>query len=139
MSNGNEWDEVIVPNVPLLTAVEKISQMSFLQRFGAEAAVTFLNQNAFDSHKAFDFLWGYKDRIITLCKNLLYPDLPESFGMIQNVCMLKIFSFVLSVSHFKYNQYRCLQFKQYKNGLMLSLRSPYYLPTLFIHIHCKSL
>ncbi|KAH8401046.1 hypothetical protein KR009_002705 [Drosophila setifemur] len=65
-SSMGEHDMLMVPNVPLISAAGKVKKMPPLDRLLAGFAINQFQEPLFKNLSAFDFLWGYEDKIIKL-------------------------------------------------------------------------
>ncbi|XP_055858648.1 scavenger receptor class B member 1 [Episyrphus balteatus] len=82
-SVGDRFQNVIVPNIPLLSASVSVDKMSFFQKFTASHAINALNLDAFLEVPIDDFIWGYSDKLINVLRNFM-PELRPKFGMLMN-------------------------------------------------------
>ncbi|XP_067629023.1 lysosome membrane protein 2 isoform X7 [Eurosta solidaginis] len=65
-SSHRELDKFIVPNVPLISASTKMESMNMLKKIVASSLINALHEDGFKSLTAQEFLWGYRDRIVSM-------------------------------------------------------------------------
>ncbi|XP_017462313.1 PREDICTED: lysosome membrane protein 2, partial [Rhagoletis zephyria] len=65
-SSCGEFDIFVLPNVPLISASTKLENMNMFKKIFAVKLINGLNENAFKPLTAHDFLWGYRDRIVSM-------------------------------------------------------------------------
>ncbi|XP_023946693.2 scavenger receptor class B member 1 [Bicyclus anynana] len=72
-SKGAHFDQVFVPNLPLLGATARAANLDFIARYGILTALNALgnHKEAFLKLPVQRFLWGYEDRIISIIKPYL--------------------------------------------------------------------
>ncbi|XP_060657270.1 scavenger receptor class B member 1 [Drosophila nasuta] len=65
-SSLREDDIVLVPNVPLLSAAVHVKRFPAFKRLGVNSIISLYREPVFKRLTAFEYLWGYKDKIISL-------------------------------------------------------------------------
>ncbi|KAH8415908.1 hypothetical protein KR222_003525, partial [Zaprionus bogoriensis] len=65
-STIREDDIVMVPNVPLLSAAVHVQRMVIFKRWGVLFAINQLNEKLFKTLTVREYLWGYRDKIVSL-------------------------------------------------------------------------
>ncbi|XP_011194482.1 lysosome membrane protein 2 isoform X1 [Zeugodacus cucurbitae] len=65
-SNCEEFDNFVLPNVPLISASTKIEKINRFKKFMAVNIINANNERAFKTLTAHEFLWGYRDRIVSM-------------------------------------------------------------------------
>ncbi|XP_055385355.1 lysosome membrane protein 2 [Condylostylus longicornis] len=81
-SNGFEWDKIVTPNVPLITAAYKVKSMSYFEKTIKITAIRSASRSPFHAKSAAEILWGYADEIIKL-KNMFGSSSRNTFGMLM--------------------------------------------------------
>ncbi|XP_013196356.1 scavenger receptor class B member 1-like [Amyelois transitella] len=74
LTSGAHFDQVVVPNLPLLGVISKAKDMDLnrFQEFSLQTALNFVqNKDAFIRLPVHRFLWGYEDTIIDSTKLIL--------------------------------------------------------------------
>jgi len=80
ISNGRQSDQVVVPNVPLFSAIPHIETFNPFFRWGVKLTIQ-QETEPFRVLPAHDFLWGYDDSLINKIK--AFKPMPfENFGML---------------------------------------------------------
>ncbi|XP_058459928.1 lysosome membrane protein 2 isoform X2 [Malaya genurostris] len=84
-SSGMQYDKVVIPNIPMLTAISKIYEESFYKKMLLNAALTNVNAEPFKSLPVDSFLWGYVDELLSLAKRFSFDDEVsfEKFGILM--------------------------------------------------------
>lgn len=84
-----QLDKVVVPNVPMLTAVAKYYDESFLQKMVLSGALSGVNAKAFKVLPVDSFLWGYEDELLNLAQKFSFNDEVSfaEFGILMTVRM----------------------------------------------------
>lgn len=89
---GSPDDErIVVPNVPLFTAMAFSRDMSFLAQVSLTAVLSTIRAKPFIQVRAGDFLWGYDDELFRISKPVLswQQNIPfDKFGMLAFVSIL---------------------------------------------------
>ncbi|XP_004527492.1 lysosome membrane protein 2 isoform X1 [Ceratitis capitata] len=65
-SSCGEFEKFVLPNVPLISASTKIEKINFIKKLLAVTTINALNEKPFRSLTAQEFLWGYRDRIVSM-------------------------------------------------------------------------
>ncbi|XP_039957518.1 lysosome membrane protein 2 [Bactrocera tryoni] len=65
-SNCEERDIFVLPNVPLISASTKIEKINIFKKIMAINLINAYDEGAFKTLTAHEFLWGYRDRIVSL-------------------------------------------------------------------------
>ncbi|XP_055537622.1 lysosome membrane protein 2 isoform X1 [Wyeomyia smithii] len=71
-SSGMQYDKVIVPNVPMLTAASKYFYESFFQKVLLNSALSGVNAVPFKTLPVDSFLWGYEDKLLNLANQFSF-------------------------------------------------------------------
>ena len=93
---GSPDDElVVVPNIPLFTAMAYSRDLSVLAQLPLTAVLSVIQAKPFIDLTAGDFLWGYDDKIFGMAKPFMswQQNLPyEKFGILAFVSSLNFYS-----------------------------------------------
>lgn len=84
---------IIVPNVPLFTAMAFSRDLNFLAQVSLTAILSTIRAEPFISLSASDFLWGYDDKLFHIAKPVMawQQNIPyERFGMLAFVSNSKL-------------------------------------------------
>ncbi|XP_053965743.1 lysosome membrane protein 2 [Anastrepha ludens] len=65
-SSCGEFEKFVLPNVPLISASTKLENMNMFKKIFAVKLINGINENAFKLLSAHEFLWGYRDRIVSM-------------------------------------------------------------------------
>ncbi|XP_059614955.1 uncharacterized protein LOC132260689 [Phlebotomus argentipes] len=87
MSTGSDMDNVIVPNIPMLTAMKKIKGRNVFVQMALDATLKSTQSTVFKNLPVNEFLWGYEDGLISISKAMLPIDEQppfEKFGLLIN-------------------------------------------------------
>ncbi|XP_055628151.1 lysosome membrane protein 2 isoform X2 [Toxorhynchites rutilus septentrionalis] len=84
-SNGMQYDRVLVPNIPMLTAVAGYYSESFYKKMLLNTAITSVGAKAFKILPVDSFLWGYEDELLNLAKKFSFNSEIsfEKFGILM--------------------------------------------------------
>ncbi|XP_055608637.1 lysosome membrane protein 2 [Uranotaenia lowii] len=84
-SSGMQYDEIVVPNVPMLTAASKYYDRSFFQKTILKTALAGVSAKPFKKLKLNSFLWGYQDELLNLASKLSFDSEVsfEKFGILM--------------------------------------------------------
>ncbi|XP_049545725.1 scavenger receptor class B member 1-like [Anopheles darlingi] len=83
-SHGNPFDEVVVPNVVLLSAEMKKLNLGTFEKFVYGGVKGSAGASAFMRTSTDLFLWGYDDKLLGKLKTFLPKDTPDRFGMLMS-------------------------------------------------------
>ncbi|XP_057656354.1 scavenger receptor class B member 1-like [Diorhabda carinulata] len=81
LSKGNQDDQVIVPNVPVLAGSAFTKSQNYFNRLAFSGILSGMDEEAFSKISAGSFIMGYEDRFYSLAKNFLPFDTPEELGI----------------------------------------------------------
>lgn len=81
LSKGNQDDQVIVPNIPVLGATAFTKSQNYFNRLALSGLLSGMDEEAFSTMSADSFIMGYKDSFYSLAKNFLPFDTPEELGI----------------------------------------------------------
>ncbi|XP_053682925.1 lysosome membrane protein 2-like isoform X2 [Sabethes cyaneus] len=84
-SSGMQYDKVVIPNVPMLTAVSKYFHESFYKKMILNTALNSVNAVPFKTLPVDSFLWGYEDELLNLAKKFSFDSEIsfEKFGILM--------------------------------------------------------
>ncbi|KAJ6650638.1 hypothetical protein lerEdw1_005562 [Lerista edwardsae] len=84
LSNGDEKDYVVVPNLLVLGAAVLMAEQSFAMKVMVSSALAAFGQTAFINRTVGDILWGYKDPFLDFVNNVKPGMLPfkDKFGLL---------------------------------------------------------
>lgn len=82
-----EEDILIVPNIPLLSAISSAADGSFILRIGLNHLIAMSSPEDFHKLTAHDYMFGYKDHFINALENVNSHVLPhaKNFGVIAEM------------------------------------------------------
>ncbi|XP_059224667.1 lysosome membrane protein 2 [Stomoxys calcitrans] len=81
-STHDENVKILVPNVPFLAASVQVDKMNSFKRRFSISAIRSASGNPFYTLKARDYLWGYKDPILSMKNTFSSGD--SRFGLLKN-------------------------------------------------------
>lgn len=82
-STGRQFDQVIVPNIPLISAFAFIKDESYLFRAATAMGIESTNPKLFTKVAADSLLWGYTDGLVNVIQT--FKTLPSGkFGLLVN-------------------------------------------------------
>uniref|UniRef100_U5ERK4 Putative plasma membrane glycoprotein cd36 n=1 Tax=Corethrella appendiculata TaxID=1370023 RepID=U5ERK4_9DIPT len=85
LSNGKQYDKVVVPNVPMISAIAMFQYSGFVKQFALKAALSATSSTPFKTLAAHSFLWGYEDKLIELSGGTGYAGSNSGkFGILMN-------------------------------------------------------
>uniref|UniRef100_A0A8D8ARV8 Lysosome membrane protein 2 n=1 Tax=Culex pipiens TaxID=7175 RepID=A0A8D8ARV8_CULPI len=84
-SNGMQFDKVVVPNIPMLTAISNYYDESFYKKMILNTALTGVKAKPFKVLPVDSFLWGYEDELLSLAQKFSFnPEVSFSkFGILM--------------------------------------------------------
>lgn len=84
-SSGMQYDKVVVPNIPMLTAVSNYYDESFYKKMILNTALTGVKAKPFKVLPVDSFLWGYEDELLNLAQKFSFnPEVSFSkFGILM--------------------------------------------------------
>lgn len=84
-SSGMQYDKVVVPNIPMLTAVSNYYSESFYKKMILNTALTGVKAKPFKVLPVDSFLWGYEDELLNLAQKFSFnPEVSFSkFGILM--------------------------------------------------------
>uniref|UniRef100_A0A1Q3G4P8 Putative plasma membrane glycoprotein cd36 n=1 Tax=Culex tarsalis TaxID=7177 RepID=A0A1Q3G4P8_CULTA len=84
-SSGMQYDKVVVPNIPMLTAVSNYFDESFYKKMILNTALTGVKAKPFKVLPVDSFLWGYEDELLSLAQKFSFnPEVSFSkFGILM--------------------------------------------------------
>lgn len=71
-SSGMQYDKVVVPNIPMLTAVSNYFDESFYKKMILNTALTGVQAKPFKILPVDSFLWGYEDELLHLAQKFSF-------------------------------------------------------------------
>lgn len=84
LSHGSMDDQIVIPNIPLLSMYAELPSKSFFERLIGGQLIQSSGAAPFVTVAAHNAIWGYDDRLIESIKQ--YKTLPfERFGLLVKV------------------------------------------------------
>lgn len=85
-----QYDKVVVPNIPMLTAVAGFYSESFYKKVLLNTALTSVGAEAFKILPVDSFLWGYEDELLNLAEKFSFNReiSLKKFGILMTVSMI---------------------------------------------------
>lgn len=82
-----QFDKVVVPNIPMLTAISNYYDESFYKKMILNTALTGVKAKPFKVLPVDSFLWGYEDELLSLAQKFSFnPEVSFSkFGILMTV------------------------------------------------------
>ncbi|XP_058826599.1 lysosome membrane protein 2 [Topomyia yanbarensis] len=84
-SSGMQYDKVVIPNIPMFTAVSKYYDETFYKKMLLNTALSGVGAKPFITLPVDSFLWGYEDELLNLAKKFSFNSEIsfEKFGILM--------------------------------------------------------
>lgn len=73
-SSGMQYDKVVVPNIPMITAISQSADESLFKKMVLNTALSGVDAKAFKVLPVDSFLWGYEDDLLNLAKKFSFDN-----------------------------------------------------------------